>query len=168
MHADSARKKLAVVSAQCKSLATLAQERRKAIFVTKQNCKRRVEEAKHLVEEARSKARAAVELAILASTANSEQLITSPRKISDRKIASTTHQANKRIEIPQLEVERLQLKCTQRARAAVKQDRMVVTLTHDHATEIDMLKCQHKTALCDTQAKLCFEKQKLGMTGEMN
>ncbi len=34
MHADSARKKLAVASPQCKSLATLAQEQRKAIFVT--------------------------------------------------------------------------------------------------------------------------------------
>ncbi len=64
----------------------------------------------------------------------------------------------------------MQLECTQQARAAVEQDRMVVTLTHDNATEIDMLKRQHKTALCDTQVKhvLCFEKQKLGMTGEMN
>ncbi len=170
MHAGSARKKLAVASAQCKSLATFAQERRKAIFVTKQNCKRRVEEAKRLVEEARSKAGAAVELAILASTAKSERLITSSRKMSYRKIASTTCQVNKRIKISQLEVERLQLECTQQARAAVEQDRMVVTLTRDHATEIDMLKCQHKTALCDMQAKhvLRFEKQKLGMTGEMN
>jgi hypothetical protein len=170
MHANSAHKKLAVASAQCKSLATLAQERRKAIFVTEQNCKRRVEEAECLIEEARSKSGAAVELAILASTAKSERLITSSRKMSGRKIASTTCQANKRIEISQLEVERLQLECTQQARAAVKQDRMVVTLTRDHATEIDMLKCQHKTALHDTQAKhvLHFEKQKLGMTGEMN
>ncbi len=169
MHANSALKKLAVASAQCKSLATLAQEQRKAIFVTKQNCERRVEEAKRLVEEARSKAGAAVELAILASTAKSEILITSSRKMSDRKIASTTHHANKRIKISQLEVERLQLECTQQARAAVEQDRMVVTLTRDHATEIDMLKRQHKTALCDAQAKhvLRFEKQKLGMTGEM-
>ncbi len=92
MHADSARKKLAVASAQCKSLATLAQERRKAIFVTVQNCKHRIEEAKCLFEEARSEAGAAVELAILASTAKSKQLITLSRKMSDRKIASTTHQ----------------------------------------------------------------------------
>ncbi len=72
MHADSACKKLAVASAQCKSPATLAQERRKTILVTKQNCKCRIEEAERLVEEARSKAGAAVELAILASTAKSE------------------------------------------------------------------------------------------------
>ncbi len=153
MHADSACKKLAVASAQCKSLATLAQEQRKAIFVTKQNCKRHVGEAKRLVEEARSKAGAAAELAILASTAKSKRLITLSRKMSDRKIASTTCQANKRIKISQLEVEHLQLECTQQARAAVKQDRMVVTLTRDQTTEIDMLKHQHKTALCDAQAK---------------
>jgi hypothetical protein len=106
----------------------------------------------------------------VASTAKSEWLITSSCKMSDKKIASTTCQANQRIEISQLEVEHLQLECTQQARAAVKQDKMVVTLTCDHATEIDMLKCQHKTALCDTQAKhvLRLEKQKLGMTGEMN
>jgi hypothetical protein len=52
----------------------------KFIFATKQNCK-------CLVEEARSKAGAAVELAIEASSAKSEQLISFKQKMSDKKVA---------------------------------------------------------------------------------
>jgi hypothetical protein len=78
--------KLAIASAQCKS----AHEQRDVIFATKQVCMRLVE----------------------ASATKSQQLITSAQKQSEKKIATITHWANKRIEMSQFELEGLQQDCT--------------------------------------------------------
>ena len=52
--AATALKKLAVVSAQCKSLAAIAQERRKVIVATEQTCSRLVADANALIELAKA------------------------------------------------------------------------------------------------------------------
>jgi hypothetical protein len=88
----------------------------------------------------------------------------------DKKVAMITCQANKRIEMSQLEVERFQQDCAQQASAAVKRHRSVLTMTLAHATEIKKLKHEQKSALRDMQARhaLRYEKQKLCMSGNMN
>ena len=128
----------------------LAQERRDIIFRTEEDCLR-------LVQEAKAKANDTVELtlkAIADSEAKSQRLITSMQKQSEKKIASITHRANKRIESSKMDLERVQQDCQSKSMAALEADRSIQTMTRAHAQELSSLTIKHKLALSDSQAQL--------------
>ena len=128
----------------------LAQERRDIIFRTEEDCLR-------LVQEAKAKANDTVELTLKAtadSEAKSQRLITSMQKQSEKKIASITHRANKRIELSKMDLEHAQQDCQSKSMAALEADRSIQTMTRAHAQELSSLTSKHKLALGDSQAKL--------------
>ena len=121
----------------------LAQERRDIIFRTEEDCLR-------LVQEAKAKANDTVELTLKAtsdSEAQSQRLITSMQKQSEKKIASITHRANKNILSSKMDVERLEQECHLKAAAASKAERTILKINSDHARELSSLSSQHKIAL---------------------
>ena len=143
----------------------LCLERRDIIFRTEEDCLQ-------IVEETKVEANDKVELALKAtadSEAESQQLIASLQRQSQKKIALTTNLANKRIESSKMDVERLQQDCHMKAMALSKAERSILKITSDHPHELLSLSSQHKFDLRDTQAQhvLCFEKQKQSMTYEM-
>jgi uncharacterized membrane protein YqiK len=139
----------------------------------------------------KAKANDTVELTLKAtadSEAKSQRLITSMQKQSEKKIASITHRANKRIESFKMDLEHVQQDCQSKSMAALEADRSIQTMTRAHAQELSSLTSKHKLALSDSQAKLKsqtsqhkialrdtqarhvlrFDKQKQSMTIEMN
>ena len=163
--AETARKKLLIVSDRCKAIATVAKEQRKDIFRTKQDCLR-------LVDEAKQEANITIQSVLKASAdseAKSQRLITSIQKQSETKIALITHWANKKIESSKMDLEHAQQDCQSKSMAALEADRSIIRMTCAHTHELLSLTSKHKSALRDTQARhlLRFEEQKQSMTNEI-
>lgn len=190
--AERAQKKLAIATANCKTLAALAQERRKIIVATEQTCERLVNEARTTAEAAVQDCKLLVDEAIEMSTAKSDRIITlahntaekmvasitakSDRiiklanKTTEKKIASIIHKADSIVEKSRLENERLQEECSKQAIAVTEGKQFILTMTCVHASKIDQLRGRHKSALRDTQARHAhhYNKQKQTMNNEMN
>ena len=181
---ERAQKKLAIATANCKTLAALAQERRKIIVATEQTCERLVNKARTTAEAAVQDCKLLVDEAIEMSTAKSDRIITlahntaekmvasitakSDRIIklanrtTEKKIASIIHKADSIVEKSRLENERLQEECSKQAIAVTEGKQFILTMTCVHASKIDQLRDRHKSALRDTQARHAhhYNKQK--------
>jgi hypothetical protein len=94
--AERAQKKLAIATANCKTLAALAQERRKIIVATEQTCERLVNEARTTAEAAVQDCKLLVDEAIEMSTAKSDRIITLAHNTAEKMVASITAKSDRR------------------------------------------------------------------------
>jgi hypothetical protein len=97
--AERAQKKLAIATANCKTLAALAQEWRKIIVATEQTCERLVNKARTTAEAAVQDCKLLVDEAIEMSTAKSDRIITLAHNTAEKMVASITAKSDRIIKL---------------------------------------------------------------------